>query len=98
MNEHCGRKCSFKCFAIKSIYKVRLSTSCVYKNVIYIAFFKKLLKEGVRCTIDWKPRLRNYKSHIKKIVYLVALLSFLLMFVVTQLIPQEVLDLLLVIN
>ena len=25
-----------------------------------------ILKQGVRSTVDWKPRLRNYKSHIKK--------------------------------
>ena len=31
-------KSSFECFATKRIYKVRRSTSCVSKNVIYIAF------------------------------------------------------------
>ena len=24
------------------------------------------MKQGVGSTVDWKPRLRNYKSHIKK--------------------------------
>ena len=40
--------------------------SCVSKNVIYIAFCLNCLKQGVGSTVDWKPRLQNYKSHIKK--------------------------------
>ena len=52
-------KSSFECFATKRVYKVRRSTSCVFKNVNF-------LKQGVGCTVDWKPRLQNYKSHIKK--------------------------------
>ena len=59
-------KSSFECFATKRVYKVRRSTSCVSKNVIYIAFCLNCLKQGVGSTVDWKPRLRNYKSHIKK--------------------------------
>ena len=59
-------KSSFECFATKRIYKVRRSTSCVSKNVIYIAFYLNCLKQGVGSAVDWKPRLRNYKSHIKK--------------------------------
>ena len=37
-------KSSFECFATKRIYKVRWSTSCVSKNVIYIAFCLNCLK------------------------------------------------------
>ena len=59
-------KSSFKCFATKRIYKVRRSTSCVSKNVIYSAFCLNCLKQGVGSTVDRKPRLRNCKSHIKK--------------------------------
>ena len=59
-------KISFKCFALKKIYKVRWYTSCVSKNIIYISFWLNCLKQGVGSTVDWKPRLRNYKSHIKK--------------------------------
>ena len=54
-------KSSFKCFATKRVYKVRRS-----KNVIYIAFCLNCLKHRVGSTVDWKPRFRNYKSHIKK--------------------------------
>ena len=37
-------KSSFECFATKRIYKVRRLTSCVSKNVIYIAFCLNCLK------------------------------------------------------
>ena len=50
----------------KKVYKVRRSTSCVSKNVIYIAFCLNCLKQGVGSTVDWKPRLRNYKSIRRK--------------------------------
>ena len=59
-------KSSFECFATKRVYKVRRSASCVSKNVTYIAFCLNCLKQGVGSTVDRKPRLRNYKSHIKK--------------------------------
>ena len=59
-------KSSFGCFATERTYKFRRSTSCLSKNVIYIAFCLNCLKKGVRSTVDWKPRLRNYKFHIKK--------------------------------
>ena len=60
-------KSSFECFAIKKIYKVRWYTSCVSKNVICIAFWLNCLKQEIGSTVDWKPRLWNYKSHIKKV-------------------------------
>ena len=41
----------------------------VSKNVIYIAFCLICWEQEVVSTIDWKPRLRNYKSHIKKKVW-----------------------------
>ena len=59
-------KSSFECFPTKRTYKVRWSTSCVSKNVIYIAFCLDCLKQGDRFTVDGKPRLPNYKFHIKK--------------------------------
>ena len=45
-----------------------------------------------------KPILRNFKSHINKNCKLVAFVTTLLMFAVTQMIPQEILNLLLLIN
>ena len=60
-------KSSFECFAIKKTCKVRWYTSCVSKNVIYIAFWLNCLKQGIGSTVDWKPRLWSYKSHIKKV-------------------------------
>ena len=48
-------------------YKKSLQSCTEFsKNVIYIAFCLNCLKQGVGSTVDWKPRLRNYKSHIKK--------------------------------
>ena len=91
-------KTSSKYFATKRIYKVRRSTSFISKIVIYIAFCLNCLKEGLRSIVDWKPRLRNYKSHVKEKYDLVVLLITLLMFLVTQMILQKMLDLLLWIN
>ena len=59
-------KSSFECFATKRVYKVRRSTSCIFKKVIYVVFCLNCLKQGVGSTDNWKPKLRNYKSHIKK--------------------------------
>ena len=60
-NEQCDSCTNFVVaesgFATRRIYT---------KNVIYIAFCLNSLKQGVGSTVDWKPRLRNYKSHIKK--------------------------------
>ena len=63
-----------------------------FRNVIYIAFCLNCLKQRVGSTVvGWKPRLRNYKSHIKKKMRFVALLTTLLMFLVTQMIRQKIL-------
>ena len=59
-------KSRFECFTTKRIYKVRRSTSCVSKNVIFITFCSNFLNQGVGSTVDWKPKLQNYKSNIKK--------------------------------
>ena len=45
---------------VSNVYKVRRSTSCVSKNVIYTAFCLNCLKQGVGSTVDWKPRLRIF--------------------------------------
>ena len=59
----------FKCFATDRIFKVRDNYCCKSKNVIYLAYCIKCSKQGVGSTVDWKPRLSNYKSHINKKVY-----------------------------
>ena len=59
-------KSSSEWFATKRVYTVRQSTSWVSKNVIYIAFCLDCLKQGDRFTVDGKPRLPNYKFHVKK--------------------------------
>ena len=82
----------------KEFTKLDILPHAFPKNVLYIVFCLNCLIQGVRSTVDWKPRLQNYKSHINKKCDLVALLITLLMFVVTKMIPQEILHLLLLIN
>ena len=45
-------------------FEIRRKFCCDAKNVIYCAICTLCLKQGVGSTTDWKPRLRNYKSHI----------------------------------
>ena len=49
-----------------SKFKIRRSTTCSTKNVIYVAYCSKCGLQGIGSTIALKPRLANYKSHIKK--------------------------------
>ena len=58
-------KTSFVCFATGTKFRTRRDSICDTKNVIYLAYCKKCNKQGVGSCIEWKPRLRNYKSHIK---------------------------------
>ena len=39
--------------------------NCETPNVIYMAECLKCGKQGVGSTVKWKPRLSNYKSHIR---------------------------------
>ena len=47
-------------------YYIRRDNNCSTPYFVYIAYCKKCKKQGVVSTILWKPRLPNYKSHIKK--------------------------------
>ena len=55
-----------KCNATGKKYKIRRDTSYNSKNVIYVAYYIKCMKEGVGSTTSCKLRLSNYKSHVKK--------------------------------
>ena len=55
-----------KCHATGKVYKIRNNIACSKPNVIYCAQCKNCSKQGVGLTTNWKPRLRNYKSHIMK--------------------------------
>ena len=55
-----------KCNDTGRKYKIRRDTSCSSKNIIYIAYCIKCMKQGFLSTTSWKPHLSNYKSHIKK--------------------------------
>ena len=58
-------KTSFVCFTRETKFKIRRDSACNTKNVIYLAYCKKCNEQGVRTCAERKPRLRNYKSHIK---------------------------------
>ena len=54
------------CNATGRKFKIRESSTCSTKNVIYMAYCKTCGKQGVGSTTSWKPRLANYKNHIRK--------------------------------
>ena len=56
---------SVKLNATGKVFKLRKNLDCSTPNVIYVAECKKCKHQGVGSTTKWKPRLRNYKCHIK---------------------------------
>ena len=60
VKDHIISNSTGKCFTIKHEF------SCSSKCVVYCAFCLKCGQQGVGSTINWKPRLANYKAHIKK--------------------------------
>ena len=71
----CGKKCdSCQNFVSKTdritsnatgkTFFIRRALTCGTKNVIYCATCNKCKQQNVGSTVDWKPRLGNYKSHI----------------------------------
>ena len=56
---------SIKSFATGRVYHIRRPSTCSTPNVIYVAICQTCGKQGVGSTIAWKPRLSNYKSHVK---------------------------------
>ena len=74
-HKSCEKKCNscsnfvvetaaIKCFATGIIFEIRRDSSCQTKNVIYVAYCLNCQKQCVGSTVCWKPRLKNYKSHI----------------------------------
>lgn len=57
---------SVKCSATGRKFRIRKTLTCETANVIYVAHCSHCGKQGVGSTTSWKPRLRNYKSHINK--------------------------------
>ena len=57
---------TIKAHATGRIFHIRRDSTCTSKNVIYVAVCSTCGKQGVGSTTNWKPRLANYKSHIKK--------------------------------
>ena len=56
---------SIVCAATGRHYQIRSSSTCTTKCVVYVIVCKTCGKQGVGSTVSWKPRLSNYKSHIK---------------------------------
>ena len=54
-----------KVFATGRTFQIRKNMDCETPNVVYATECLKCGKQGVGSTIKWKPRLSNYKSHIK---------------------------------
>ena len=54
-----------KAFATGRTFNLRKDLNCETPNVVYAAECLNCGKQGVGSTIKWKPRLSNYKSHIK---------------------------------
>ena len=51
-------------FASSKTYNVKRVLPCSSKYIVYLAFCSVCREQGVGSTFDWKPRMRNYKSHI----------------------------------
>ena len=47
-------------------YWIRRDFTCNSHFIVYCAMCTRCREQGVGSTFDWKPRLSNYKSHIKK--------------------------------
>ena len=56
----------FKCNATGRIFSLRKVMNCNTPNVVYMCQCAKCNLQGVGSTVMWKPRLRNYKSWVKK--------------------------------
>ena len=54
-----------KATATGKVFKLWKNLDCSTPNVVYVAECEKCVLQGVGSTVDWKPRLSNYKSHIR---------------------------------
>ena len=57
---------SFRSVITKKIFKIGKSLTCGSENVVYLAQCVACGLQGVGSTINFKTRLANYKSHIKR--------------------------------
>ena len=73
----CNKKCdscnnfvdqttSITSYATGRKFTIRKESTCTSRNVIYLVYCTSCGKQGVGSTVAWKPRLANYKSHIRK--------------------------------
>lgn len=57
---------SITSYATGRKFRIRRDSTCSSRNVVYVAVCQSCGKQGVGSTVNWKPRLANYKSHVKK--------------------------------
>ena len=57
---------SFVCKATEKKFTIRKQLTCTTQNVIYMCYCLNCNKQGIGSTCNWKSRLANYKSHIRK--------------------------------
>ena len=57
---------NIKCRATGKIFQIKKHITCNSNNVIYLCYCTKCSMQGTGSTTNWKRRLANYKSHIKK--------------------------------
>ena len=55
--------------ATGQVFKIRRDFTCETKDVVYVSMCKKCNFQGVGSTTKWKPRLGNYKSHVRKRIH-----------------------------
>ncbi len=55
----------FKCNATGRNFRLQKDINCNTPNVVYLCECRKCKEQGVGSTVIWKPRIRNYKSHVK---------------------------------
>ena len=57
---------TFSSYHTQSIFSIKHNLSCTSRCVVYLINDKVCCKSNVGCTIDFKTRWQNHKSHIKK--------------------------------
>ena len=52
-------------YATKKRFRIRKDFTCSSPYIVYCAICAACCQQGVGSTVEWKPRLSIYKSHIK---------------------------------
>ena len=74
-------------------YWIKRDRTCTAKNVIYLTYCPKGGEKGTGSTVSWKPRLLNYKSHIKEAIHSFKILKNFIEKSIKQIVPFKYLRL-----